>query len=377
MFKFDFQLDEPDDAAAECAQAEPVASGSRCARPCFDVSLDELLAQLPDVISYSPLAHPALTEPLLRRDLFDARFQLATEDGDEDGSVAVSGGALAASSGGDAAPATGNTTAATEDAAVARETTAYVDADTDLIPGVYEGGLKSWEGGLDLVDVLAGSPELAARVAGTRVLEVGCGTALPSAFLLRHVLGAPPSPVGVPTTLHLADYNHLVLSLVTLPNLVLAALPFLPPSLLHPPAEETDVESLVPDAEAAGSLTLTPQLKDAFVVLLRERNVVLRFTYGDWSGLAGRLREEEGDGYGVVLTAETIYQESSVDALVDVLRAAWRADTLMLVAAKVLYFGVGGDLAGFVRRVQATGARVETANEWTRGVGRKVVRLAW
>ena len=30
-----------------------------------------------------------------------------------------------------------------------------MDANTDLIPGIYEGGLKTWEGGVDLVEVLA------------------------------------------------------------------------------------------------------------------------------------------------------------------------------------------------------------------------------
>lgn len=33
----------------------------------------------------------------------------------------------------------------------------YVDAKTDLIPGLYEGGLKTWEGGVDLIEVLARS----------------------------------------------------------------------------------------------------------------------------------------------------------------------------------------------------------------------------
>lgn len=44
-----------------------------------------------------------------------------------------------------------------------------MDADTDLIPGLYEGGLKTWEGGVDLLEVLA---EGGALPAGKRVLEV-------------------------------------------------------------------------------------------------------------------------------------------------------------------------------------------------------------
>ena len=49
----------------------------------------------------------------------------------------------------------------------------YVDADTDLIPNVYEGGLKTWEGGVDLVQVLSDvEGGAAAWLAGKRSLEV-------------------------------------------------------------------------------------------------------------------------------------------------------------------------------------------------------------
>jgi protein-histidine N-methyltransferase len=126
---------------------------------------------LPASFSYSPLVHPLGGAPLLRRDLFDARFQLAqngNESDDEDEDEA----------------AKGKGKQATKDA----EGEAYIDADTDLIPGTYEGGLKSWEGGLDLVEVMArnvgGESEseseggegeeakIAAWVRGSRVLEV-------------------------------------------------------------------------------------------------------------------------------------------------------------------------------------------------------------
>jgi hypothetical protein len=52
----------------------------------------------------------------------------------------------------------------------------YVDAETDLIPGTYEGGLKTWEGGVDLVEVLeeydGRTGKLLDRVIGKRVIEV-------------------------------------------------------------------------------------------------------------------------------------------------------------------------------------------------------------
>jgi protein-histidine N-methyltransferase len=59
-------------------------------------------------------------------------------------------------------------------------TTAFVDAPADLVPGTYEGGLKTWECALDLAayldrDVLKAQAGVAAagrRVHGSRVLEV-------------------------------------------------------------------------------------------------------------------------------------------------------------------------------------------------------------
>lgn len=72
------------------------------------------------------------------------------------------------------------------------QTTAFVDAPADLVPGTYEGGLKTWECALDLAayldrDVLkaqGGVEEEAAaaaagrRVRGSRVLEVSSSVRL-------------------------------------------------------------------------------------------------------------------------------------------------------------------------------------------------------
>lgn len=87
---------------------------------------------------------------LARRDLFDARFQLISEgsgDVDEPGLLQ------------------GDNTA--NDRSQALE---FLDAPSDLVPGVYEGGLKTWECSLDLVDYLDGTASGDAR--GRRVLEV-------------------------------------------------------------------------------------------------------------------------------------------------------------------------------------------------------------
>ena len=107
------------------------------------------LSALPEALSYSPMKLPGPSgHTLARRDLFDARFQLLAQDErDRD-----------------------------------ERTAAFVDAPADLVPGAYEGGLKTWECALDLAayldrDVLGSHSESAAtatgrRIRGLRVLEV-------------------------------------------------------------------------------------------------------------------------------------------------------------------------------------------------------------
>lgn len=261
-----------------------------------------------------------------------------------------------------------------------------------------------------------------------RSVQVGCGTSLPTAFLLRSLLSLPTSSTPSKTILHLQDYNHLVLSLVSLPNLILAALPYLPPEVLRL-ADEGDepIETVVPDLEEPGNLSLNKDLVEAFQKLLEERGIELKFTYGHWEGLSKELKEEK-DGYGLVLTAETIYSQDSTPALIDVLREAvgksgpiehkvdvelessledlrvkddWAkrplrevSSGLVLVAAKVsqtheyalvlgvniaqvLYFGVGGGLQAFLHAAEANGAYHSTVKEWSQGVGRKIVQVGW
>ena len=54
-----------------------------------------------------------------------------------------------------------------------------------------------------------------------------------------------------------------------------------------------------------------------------------------------------------------------------------RKDYLCLVAAKVLYFGVGGGLSDFVEAIQKVGGTPEIVLERRVGVGRKVIRIHW
>lgn len=53
--------------------------------------------------------------------------------------------------------------------------------DSDLVSGVYEGGLKIWECSLDLVDYISAN---ALEFKDKSVLELGCGQGLPGVMCM-------------------------------------------------------------------------------------------------------------------------------------------------------------------------------------------------
>jgi protein-histidine N-methyltransferase len=150
---------------------------------------------------------------------------------------------------------------------------------------------------------------------------------------------------------------------------------------------------------------MTPSLKEAFLAALQAHGIVLRFFAGPWRSFD---LAHTGGSYDVVLTSETIYRTDSLDSLVDLLARASghamdapkdirdRGDTaesnppsvtppprrLCLVAAKVLYFGVGGGVSEFMRAVEEREcvngkAEVQIALERKEGVGRRVMKVEW
>lgn len=110
---------------------------------------------------------------LLRRDLFDARYQLISEDTSDDPTSSdsisqVTSEPTALPSALESVTGRGDTDAL-----------AFIDNPSDLVPGVYEGGLKTWECSLDLVDCLASLSSIDDNeeagmkwVSGKRVIEV-------------------------------------------------------------------------------------------------------------------------------------------------------------------------------------------------------------
>ncbi|THH20478.1 hypothetical protein EW146_g893 [Bondarzewia mesenterica] len=450
-FTFDFELADDLDETFDIIPSGPVTQFSSQAEatsagpheadlPFSEIPLSELpvpacssqLDALPENVSYSPLNIPPSSGctpvTLARRDLFDARFQVIAQDVGEEGDGKK--GALG-----------------------------FLDAPSDLVPGVYEGGLKTWECSVDLAECLQ---EIVGKqgkgwVIGKRILEVrgfillflafdigdsycmvhasasqlGCGTAIPTLFLLHELFHAPSGSDSSETHIHLQDYNRSVLELVTLPNILLPKATTLSP-LSSTYRARTPV---APDADphTPSELSFSPEFKQAFLHSLARHHVNVRFFVGSWDGLdvdaiwhtpadpaspnEAETSERVTARYDVVLTSETIYRMDSLPALVRVLRDAsvgvpspisstnlsapvpaedlveqtanlslnvdlkeevGRATDLCLVAAKVLYFGVGGGVEAFVNAVESEGmGSVTTVREQKEGVGRRVMRVVW
>ncbi|KAI0371372.1 hypothetical protein BV20DRAFT_993664 [Pilatotrama ljubarskyi] len=403
MFRFNFDVDEAEDSVARAFNAVPSGSSGASARshqqnavqedPSREIPLESLLSALPHTFSFSPLAVPLTSKRdvvLSRRDLFDARFQVIASDEDTH-------------------PRNG------------RSDLDFLDAPSDLVPGVYEGGLKTWECSLDLVDCLDSiyNTEVAEKLQGKRILELGCGTAVPSLYLLQAIFSKEPS-ANSDIHIHLQDYNELVLRLVTLPNVILAWYMSRASATFRSYASTTrrdkpddpDVEpEPLPqvDTTEPGELPVTPALTAAFVESLRRYGVHLKFFCGSWSSFdVGKA----GGPYHIILTSETIYRQDCLGPLVDLMHRATAlppsapqegpasladstarlsitdeaslrnladAPYLCIVAAKVVYFGVGGGVSEFVRAVEGHRPRGTVRTIWERihGVKRSVMQVLW
>ena len=127
------------------------------------VALLALPFSLPPKISYSCLQIPITSHSqsgsanvtIYRRDLFDARFQLLSQDSQDAGNDS-------------------------EEANNSNSQTAlqFLEAPSDLVAGVYEGGLKTWECSFDLVDYLdshlAKQDDNESWIIGKNIIEVNC-----------------------------------------------------------------------------------------------------------------------------------------------------------------------------------------------------------
>jgi hypothetical protein len=193
---------------------------------------------------------------------------------------------------------------------------------------------------------------------------MGCGTALPSLALFQWQLAQEHDPADL--CLSFADYNPSVLQLVTVPNLLLSW------------AQSRSTS----DWESEGELDIDAELLEAFTKALQERSIRLIFFSGAWSPEFVRLVTAETANRTsplVVLAAETIYSpmalQSFTESLMAILEAEDKGEPSALIAAKKVYFGVGGSIEDLCDAVRARGGRVEQIREESDGVRRAVVEV--
>lgn len=164
-----------------------------------------------------------------------------------------------------------------------------------------------------------------------------------------------------------ADLQCAVIRLLTLPNLLLAWV-------------RTSRSDASPDAapDDDSDIELTPELITSFRDFLGRHRISLRFFAGGWSTFPLR-----SSNFDLILTSETIYSTSSLPPLVDLLQKCPAPGADVFVAAKTVYFGVGGGEVEFRKEVEARGGRLESVwstsdgTSRTDGVGRVVLRATW
>ncbi|KAG0270629.1 Histidine protein methyltransferase 1 [Actinomortierella ambigua] len=311
---------------------------------------------------------------LYKRNLEDVKFQMALED--EDLGAASETTAAKEQGGGEARAKTVTGPGGLEMLALADK--------SDLVKGVYEGGLKTWECALDLVAYLAENPE---NYDGKKVLELGCGSALPGIFVLTK---------SETVKVDFQDYNDQVLRLVTLPNILLntCTRPDLQPAQPdddedsedekdakkektervdgeeakkeddgdEEEEEEEDEEMEMPEKDPndfEGTELDLPAAEDEKRALLQHARDQSRLIRGDWSGfvdLMGIQEHDDSTKYDLILTSETIYAEENHQKLYQTIKRSLKKGGKAYVAAKSFYFGVGGDILSFQRLIEKDGA---------------------
>ncbi|CAL3966342.1 unnamed protein product [Diplocarpon coronariae] len=288
--------------------------------------LEIMLKALPSKIAYSTLViklDDGTEISIPRRELWDVRVQLMAEEDDE---------------------GLGNL------------------GKDDVKTGVYEGGFKSWESSVDVVKVL--HQRIREIGHSGKVLELGCGTALPSLATFQWLLQNTNSATAL--SLGLADYNPTVLQLVTLPNILLSW------------AQVTRRETW----EAEGELEIDEEVMKGFLSSLETRHIRISFFSGAWGPEFARLVKEDMGAPASRLTitgAETIYSPAALKSFAETLMILLNTmpddERRALVAAKKVYFGVGGSMEDFCNMVRWKDGAVQQISEESDGVRRAVVEV--
>jgi predicted nicotinamide N-methyase len=248
---------------------------------------------------------------------------------------------------------------------------------SDLIPGVYEGGLKVWECAADLSNYLIAQ---GGELRGKHVLEVGCGAGYPGIVAMAR--GAH---------VDFQDYNADVLLKVTMPNVSMnTSRDWIEDEVEDEPGAEAEEESkgkvkgkgVAQEGDRADADPSAPETKRVKSGDAGEEvplAYVPRYFAGDWGALSELMGEREEFQYDLLLTSETIYEPASQARLYEFLKRRLRRPSgRVLLAAKTYYFGVGGGTRQFEALLRGEGLLASrVVYVCTEGVKREILELTW
>ncbi|XP_072533043.1 histidine protein methyltransferase 1 homolog [Salminus brasiliensis] len=223
-----------------------------------------------------------------------------------------------------------------------------VTKNTDLITGVYEGGLKIWECTFDLLEYIDDEGE---TFSGKRVLDLGCGAGLLGILALKRRA----------SRVHFQDYNSTVIEQLTMPNVFLNC------------EEESEEED---KGKTDGSPPPKRRTLDSSHDLLTER---CRFFSGDWTSYLSLMESEDPTPkYDIIFTSETIYNTDYYSSLHSVFHKLLAEDGVVYLATKSHYFGVGGGLYLFQKFVEEKGVfQIKSLKDIDEGLKRHIVSLTF
>lgn len=330
-FSFGFQGEEYSDEEAEGAEASLTESTRALQIDSNNVPLEQskkhslefLINSFPLTIAYSTLSlNESLSLP--RRELWDIKHQIMSgseEVGEEKNQ---------------------------------EEVMRFMGSD-DVIKGVYEGGFKTWECSIDLAAKVVKAKELLEGVALT-IVELGCGTSIPMLALFLAILQRNSRQRY---RLIVQDYNLSVLQLSSIPNLFLVW------------SYHTQQEMDPSGWENDGELDASPDKVKLFLDDLERRQITIEGISGAWGGdLSDTIGHNQAD---LILASETIYESRNLTSFVDVIQSCLKGRAL--IAAKSVYFGVGGGIEEFTKETRRRQMTDEVIFESAQGVRRTIVEI--
>ena len=212
---------------------------------------------------------------------------------------------------------------------------------TDLVPGVYEGGLKVWECSMDLCRYFHSQNNNNNNNNNNidfkgHVLELGCGHALPSIWILKDAISKQKADCFVT----FSDYNDFVVRDVTMQNVAINV------SYTYSKTNTT-----------TSTINQQPQ---QIANWLKEH---VAFGAGDWLTMSDDLLDNNDNGgvttkqqqptkpsavpknglYDYILASETTYSEIAAIETAELLSRHLKPGTgIAYISTKRYYFGVGG-----------------------------------